>query len=166
MLVSASFRVGLGYDFHRLAAGRPLRLGGVSIPFDRGLIGHSDADVVLHAITDAILGAAGLPDIGELFPDTDLDYKGADSAGLLANAIQRIADQGWTVGNLNVIVHAEAPKLSAQKRAMAESIARMVRVSADCVSVKAKTNEGLGPIGKGKAVACSAVVLLTRTGQA
>lgn len=154
------FRIGVGYDLHRLAAGRRLVLGGVEVAFERGLLGHSDADVVLHAVTDAILGAAGLPDIGELFPDTDPRYKDADSRELLRVALGRVAGAGWRVGNLDLVIHAERPKLSTYKRPMAESIAGLLGVDAGRVSVKAKTNEGLGAIGTGEAVACTAVVLL------
>jgi 2-C-methyl-D-erythritol 2,4-cyclodiphosphate synthase len=153
-------RIGVGYDVHRLIAGRRLVLGGVEIPFDRGLAGHSDADVVLHAVTDAILGAAGLPDIGELFADTDPRYKNADSRELLAAALEQVARAGWRVGNLDGVVHAERPKLSEYKRRMAESIAGLLGVAAARVSVKAKTNEGLGEIGRGEAIACTAVALL------
>lgn len=156
----SDIRIGVGYDLHRLVTGRRLVLGGVEVAFERGLSGHSDADVVLHAVTDAILGAAGLPDIGELFPDTDPRYKDADSRALLRDALGRVRAAGWTVGNVDVIVHAERPKLSEHKRRMAASIAELLGVVADRVSVKAKTNEGLGEIGRGEAIACTAVVLL------
>lgn len=155
-------RIGIGYDIHRLVEGRPLRLGGVEIPHDKVLAGHSDADVVLHAVTDALLGAAGLPDIGELFPDTDAKYKDADSGRLLREVFWRVRDEGFRVGNLDVIIHAERPKLSVYKRAMAESIATLLDVGPDMVSVKAKTNEGLDAVGRGDAIACTAVVLLTK----
>lgn len=155
-----AIRVGIGYDIHRLVEGRPLRLGGVDIPHDRGLSGHSDADVVLHALTDALLGAAGLPDIGELFPDTDARYKDADSAKLLREVFWRVRDDGFRVGNVDLIIHAERPKLSVHKRAIAESIAGWLEVSPEVVSVKAKTNEGMDAVGRGEAIACTAVVLL------
>lgn len=156
------FRVGMGYDIHRLAAERRLVLGGVEIPHPKGLLGHSDADVVLHAVTDAVLGAAGLPDIGECFPDTDPSFKDADSRNLLRSAIDRIETLGFQVGNVDVTVHAEAPKLSPYKKRMAESIAELVKANADAVSVKGKTNEGLGAIGRSEGIACSAVVTLVR----
>lgn len=154
------YRVGLGYDIHRLAEGRRLILAGVSIPYSKGLSGHSDADVVLHAVTDAVLGAAALPDIGELFPDADSAYKDADSAALLSLAMTRVRQKGFAAQNADVVVHAEAPKLSAYKTEMARSLAAMLDVTQGQVSIKAKTNEGLGPIGHGEAIACTAVVLL------
>jgi len=159
---ASNIRIGIGYDLHRLVEGRRLVLGGIEVPFAKGLLGHSDADVVLHAIADAILGAAGLPDIGELFPDTDPRYKDADSRTLLGDVERRVRDAGWAVGNLDVIVHAEKPKLSEYKRSIAESIAGLIRASADQVSVKGKTNEGLGEVGRGDAIACTAVVLLVK----
>ena len=154
------FRVGIGYDIHRLAEGRRLVVGGIEIEHDKGLMGHSDADVVLHAVTDALLGAAGLPDIGDLFPDTDARYKDADSRLLLKDVMQRVKTKGFRAVNLDVIVHAEAPKLSPYKRKMAESIAALVGLSPDDVSVKAKTNEGMGPLGQSDAIACTAVASL------
>lgn len=155
-------RVGVGYDIHRLVEGRRLVMGGIEIPHAKGLLGHSDADVVLHAVTDAILGAAGLPDIGDLFPDTDPAYKDADSRRLLADAMEKVRTMGFVVNNIDVIVHAEAPKLSPYKRQMAESIAALIRVSSDRVSIKAKTNEGLGPLGHADAIACTAVSAIIR----
>ena len=155
-----TFRVGVGYDIHRLVEGRRLVIGGIEIPHPKGLLGHSDADVVLHAVTDAILGAAGLPDIGDLFPDADQGYKDADSRTLLAGAMEQVKWEGFKVGNLDIIVHAEAPKLSPYKLRMAASIAELTGVSPDRVSVKAKTNEGLGPVGCADAIACTAVALL------
>ena len=158
------FRVGIGYDMHRLVEGRRLVLGGIEVPYAKGLIGHSDADAVLHAITDALLGAVGLPDIGDLFPDTDPAHKDADSRVFLSKAMERVHAKGFDVGNIDVIVHAEAPKMSPYKRAMAESIASVLRVPPDRVSVKAKTNEGLGAVGRADAIACTAVVLLVASG--
>lgn len=137
-------------------------MGGIEIPHPKGLLGHSDADVVLHAVTDAILGAAGLPDIGDLFPDADPAYKDADSRNLLADAMEKVRTKGFVVNNIDVIVHAEAPKLTSYKRRMADSIALLLRVSADRVSVKAKTNEGLGPLGCADAIACTAVATIVR----
>ena len=156
------YRVGIGFDIHRLVEGRPLILGGVEISHPKGLIGHTDADAVLHAVTDALLGAAGLPDIGELFPDTDPAYKDAASRTLLAEATERIRALGYVPGNIDVIVHAEAPKLSPHKRRMGESIAKLTGVPPEAVSIKAKTNEGLGPVGQGDAIACTALVSLIR----
>ena len=150
-------RVGIGTDVHRLEAGRKLILGGVEIPFDKGLLGHSDGDVLLHAVTDALLGACGLPDIGELFPDTDPQYAGADSRELLTQACRRVATAGYRPSNLDCVVHAEKPKLSAHKSTIAESVACLVGLPAERVCVKAKTNEGLGPVGEGLAIASTVV---------
>ena len=160
--MSCPYRVGIGYDIHRLAEGRRLVVGGVEIEHTKGLLGHSDADVVLHAVTDALLGAAGLPDIGDLFPDSDPAYKDIDSRVLLTDVMARVRTAGFTVGNLDVIVHAEAPKMSPYKRQMAESIADLVGLPPDHVSVKAKTNEGLGPLGHADAIASTAVAILVR----
>ncbi|HNQ23032.1 MAG TPA: 2-C-methyl-D-erythritol 2,4-cyclodiphosphate synthase [Phycisphaerae bacterium] len=158
--MQSDVRVGIGYDIHRLVAGRRLLLGGIEVPFDRGLAGHSDADVVLHAVMDALLGAAGLPDIGELFPDTDEAFRGADSRELLRLVMQRVHTRGVRPHNVDVIVHAEAPKLTPHKRAIAESIAELLNLPADRVGVKAKTGEGLGAVGTGEAIACTAAALL------
>jgi 2-C-methyl-D-erythritol 2,4-cyclodiphosphate synthase len=155
-------RVGIGYDIHRLADGRRLVLGGVAIDFPRGLVGHSDADVVLHAVTDALLGAAGLPDIGELFPDTDPAYRDADSRALLGRVMPMIQAKGFRPGNIDIIVHADVPKLSPYKPRMAESIAALTGIEADRVSVKAKTNEGMGPLGHADAIACTAIASVWR----
>ena len=152
-----TFRVGIGYDIHRLAEGRRLVVGGIEIEHPKGLMGHSDADVVLHAVTDALLGAAGLPDIGDLFPDSDPAYKDADSRTLLKDAMERVRAAGFAAHNLDLIVHAEAPKLSPYKRRIADSIASLTGLSPDRVGVKAKTNEGMGPLGYTDAIACSAV---------
>lgn len=155
------FRVGIGYDIHRLVEGRRLVMGGIEIAYPKGLLGHSDADVVLHAVTDALLGAAGLPDIGELFPDHDPSYKDADSRGLLRQAMAKVSAKGYAAQNIDLIVHAEQPKLSTYKKRMAESIASLVGLDADQVNVKAKTNEGMGPLGSADAIACTAVALVT-----
>ena len=165
MLVVDTVRVGIGYDIHRVVEGRRLVLGGVEIPHAKGLLGHSDADVVLHAVTDAVLGAAALPDIGDLFPDANPAYKDADSRKLLAGAMERVKSRGFRVGNLDIIVHAEAPKLSPYKPRMAASIAALTGVTPDRVSIKAKTNEGLGPVGCADAIACTAVALLVYNGE-
>jgi 2-C-methyl-D-erythritol 2,4-cyclodiphosphate synthase len=154
-------RVGIGTDLHRLIAGGPLRLGGVDVAYDRHLSGHSDGDVMLHAVTDAILGAAGLPDIGEQFPDTDARYKGRDSRELLAQAMEKVAAEGFAVTNLDVVIQAERPKLSPYKPAMAECVARLVGLPAERVGIKAKTNEGLDAVGRGEAIACTCVAGLT-----
>lgn len=139
-------------------------VGGIDIQHTKGLIGHSDADVVLHAVTDALLGAAGLPDIGDLFPDSDPAYKDADSRLLLTDAMERVRAKGYAACNLDVIVHAEAPKMSPYKRRIAESIASLIGLTPEDVSVKAKTNEGMGPLGHADAIACTAVALITRPG--
>lgn len=157
-----SARVGVGYDIHRLEEGRRLIVGGVEIPHTKGLVGHSDADVVLHAVIDALLGAAGLPDIGDLFPDTDPAYRDADSRVLTKDAVERVRAKGFIPGNVDVIIHAEQPKMSPHKREIADSIASLIGVAADRVSVKAKTNEGMGPLGYADAIACTAVALLTK----
>jgi len=153
-------RIGQGFDVHALVPGRGLVLGGVSIEHDQGLLGHSDADVLLHAITDALLGAAGLGDIGRLFPDTDPRYQSADSRALLAEVVQRVQQQGWRVGNLDCVVMAERPKIAPHVDAMRASIARLLNVEPARISVKGKTTERLGFIGRGEAIAVSAVVLL------
>jgi 2-C-methyl-D-erythritol 2,4-cyclodiphosphate synthase len=158
--VAESFRVGIGYDIHRLVEGRRLILGGIEIEHSMGLAGHSDADVLLHAVADAVLGAAGLPDIGDLYPDTDPAYKDADSRKLLADAMGRVRAAGYAASNLDVIVHAEAPNLSPYKRRIVESVAGLTGLPPGRVSVKAKTNEGLGPLGCGDAIACTAVAAL------
>jgi 2-C-methyl-D-erythritol 2,4-cyclodiphosphate synthase len=153
-------RVGSGHDTHRLVEGRPLILGGVRVDHPKGLAGHSDADVVLHAVTDAVLGAAALGDIGDLFPDTDPRNKDADSTIFLAAALDRLAAAGWRVGNLDVTVFAQEPKLGPLKAAIRARLAELVGVPADAVSVKAKTGEKVGHIGRGEAIGCHAVVLV------
>jgi 2-C-methyl-D-erythritol 2,4-cyclodiphosphate synthase len=157
------FRVGLGHDRHRLAAGRKLILGGIPIPHEKGPVAHSDGDVLLHAITDALLGATGRGDIGEWFPDTDPAFAGADSAELLAKVVAELHRSGWSVVNLDCTVFAQRPKLSTFKRQMAERIALLLRVSADAISVKAKTGESVGSVGLEEAIDAHAVVLLTQT---
>ncbi len=155
-----SFRIGEGWDTHALVAGRKLILGGVDVPHSVGLLGHSDADVLLHAITDALLGAAGLGDIGRHFPDTDAQFKGADSMVLLAEAARRVHAQGWAIGNIDSTVVAQAPKLAPYIEAMRASIASGLGLSVQQVNVKAKTAEKMGPVGEGRAMEARAVVLL------
>jgi 2-C-methyl-D-erythritol 2,4-cyclodiphosphate synthase len=157
-------RVGEGWDVHALVPGRPLVLGGVTIPFDRGLLGHSDSDALLHAITDALLGAAGLGDIGRHFPDTDERFRGADSSKLLAEAARRVRDQGWQIGNVDSTVIAQAPRLAPHIEAMRAGVAQALGVDAQRVNVKAKTAEKLGPVGQGQAIEARAVVLISRVG--
>ena len=160
--MNPQFRVGVGYDIHRLAEGRQLVLGGVQIDCPMGLVGHSDGDVVLHAVTDALLGAAGLPDIGDLFPDTDQAYKDIDSRKLLARAVAKVTQAGYHPNNVDLIVHAEKPKLTDYKRAIAASIADLTALDPSAVSVKAKTNEGLGPLGHADGIACTATATVVR----
>lgn len=155
------FRTGIGTDIHRLVEGRVLKLGGVQIPFEMGLLAHSDGDVVLHAVIDALLGAAGAGDIGTMFPDSDPQYKDADSKGLLLDVREMLELKGWTVGNIDIIVHAELPKLGPYKGQMKRAIAELLGIGFEAVNVKAKTNEGLGEIGDGQAIAATASVLLT-----
>ncbi|MCK9511894.1 MAG: 2-C-methyl-D-erythritol 2,4-cyclodiphosphate synthase [Pigmentiphaga sp.] len=153
-------RVGQGYDVHALVSGRPLILGGVAIPHTMGLAGHSDADALLHAITDAVLGAAGLGDIGRMFPDTDPQWKGADSRDLLRRAMARVREAGWEVINLDATVHAQAPKLAPHVPAMVANIAADLGLLADHVNIKAKTGEGLGFVGRREGIEAQVVVLL------
>lgn len=155
-------RVGQGSDIHALAVGRKLIVGGVEIPHERGLLGHSDADVLLHAITDALLGAAGMTDIGTLFPDTDAAFKGADSRVLLREAMRRVAASGWHVGNVDCTVIAQQPKLAPYKPVMTASIADCLSIAPSQVNVKAKTAEWLGPVGESRSMEARAVVLLWR----
>jgi len=155
-----NFRIGEGWDIHALVEGRKLVLGGVEVPFHLGLLGHSDADALLHAITDALLGAAALGDIGTLFPDTDAQFKGADSALLLAEATRRVRERGWEIGNVDSTVIAQAPKLMPHIPAMSQRIAQVLGLALDQVNVKAKTSEKMGPVGLGQAMEARAVVLL------
>jgi 2-C-methyl-D-erythritol 2,4-cyclodiphosphate synthase len=158
-----NLRIGEGWDVHALVAGRPLVLGGVTVPFHLGLMGHSDADVLLHAITDALLGAAALGDIGRHFPDTDGAFKGADSMVLLVEAARRVHAAGWAIGNIDSTVIAQAPKLMPHIPAMCARIAEALDLALDQVNVKAKTAEKLGPVGLGQAMEARAVVLLVRS---
>jgi len=160
MSVSPSFRVGLGHDTHRLVLGLPLILGGVRIEHVSGLEGHSDADVLLHAATDALLGAAGLGDIGELFPDTEPEYRGADSARFVIEALIRVRAAGWEPVNLDCTIHAQRPKLSAYKALIKQRLAELLGLSSDAVNVKAKTGERVGPVGREEAMTADVIVLL------
>ena len=154
-------RIGEGWDVHALVAGRPLILGGVTIPHEKGLLGHSDADALLHAITDALFGAAGLGDIGRHFPDTDERFRGADSAVLLGEAMRRVREQGWQLVNLDSTVIAQAPKLAPHIEAMRTRIAQVLGVEPAQVNVKAKTAEKMGPVGEGRSIEARAVVLIS-----
>lgn len=158
-----NLRIGEGWDIHALVAGRPLVLGGIVIPHSHGLLGHSDADALLHAITDALFGAAGLGDIGRHFPDTDPAYQGADSLALLAEAARRVRAAGWSIVNIDSTIVAQAPKLAPHIPAMRTRIAQALAVEAGQVNVKAKTAEAMGPVGEGRAIEARAVCLLTRT---
>ena len=155
-------RVGHGYDVHRLVEGRALILGGVTVPFDRGLLGHSDADVLTHAVMDALLGAAALGDIGKLFPDSDAAYAGADSIALLERVTALLREHGWQVGNVDATVVAQAPKLSPYIPEMRRRLAEAMGLDVDCVSVKATTEERLGFTGSGEGMAAHAVALIER----
>ena len=156
-------RVGLGFDSHRFVTGRPLMLAGVRVEHDRGLAGHSDGDAALHALIDAILGAAGLGDIGEMFPDTDPAWAGVDSGTMLTEVVSDLARMGLVVANCDLTVIAEAPKLSRYKHAMQERVADLLGADTSVVSVKAKTAEGMGPIGAGEGLAAFAVVMIEDT---
>ena len=153
-------RIGHGYDVHRLTAGRKLILGGLEVPFDRGLLGHSDADVLTHAVMDALLGAAALGDIGTLFPDSDPAYAGADSLALLDKVVERLGARGYRVENVDATVVAQQPKLAPYLPQMVQNLARRLGVPADQVNVKATTEEGLGFTGTGEGIAANAVVLI------
>lgn len=155
-------RVGHGYDVHRLVEGRALILGGVTVPFDRGLLGHSDADVLTHAVMDALLGAAALGDIGKLFPDSDAAYAGADSIALLERVTALLRERGWQVGNVDATVVAQAPKLAPYIPEMRRRLAEAMGLDVDCVSVKATTEERLGFTGSGGGMAAHAVALIER----
>ncbi|MEL6500074.1 MAG: 2-C-methyl-D-erythritol 2,4-cyclodiphosphate synthase [Cyanobacteria bacterium J06631_6] len=157
-----NIRIGNGYDIHQLAADRPLILGGIKIPHTLGLLGHSDADVLTHAIMDALLGALGLGDIGHYFPPSDPKWKGADSMLLLEQVISIIQSQGWQIGNVDSTVVAEQPKLKPHLKSMRSSLARTMQVKPEQISVKATTNEKLGPVGREEGICAYAVVLLIR----
>ena len=159
---TASWRIGEGWDTHALVAGRRLVLGGVEIPHTHGLLGHSDADALCHAITDALFGAAALGDIGHHFPDTDERFKGADSIALLAEAARRVRGAGWQIGNIDSTVIAQAPKMAPHIAGMRLRISQALLISIEQVSVKAKTAEKMGPVGLGEAIEARAVCLLLR----
>jgi len=160
--MTAPFRIGEGWDTHQLVAGRPLILGGVTIPHTHGLLGHSDADALCHAITDALLGAAGLGDIGRHFPDTDESFRGADSIALLAAAAARVRGAGWSPVNVDATIVAQAPKMAPHIDAMRARLAQTLGLAVDEVNVKAKTAEKMGPVGEGRAIEARAVCLVQR----
>ena len=155
-------RVGLGHDTHRLAADRPLILGGVQIDHDRGLLGHSDADVLLHALTDALLGAAGLGDIGERFPNTESQWAGADSTLFVNDAVAAIREGSWNIANLDCTLFAERPALTPHKPAIRQRLAELLEIEETQINIKAKSGEKVGPIGRQEAISADAIVLLTR----
>ena len=154
------FRVGQGFDVHVLCTDRPLIIGGVTIEHTHGLLGHSDADVLLHAVTDALLGAAGLGDIGRHFPDTDPQYQGADSRVLLRHAYALVQEQGWRVGNIDATIHPQAPKMAPHAPAMVENIAQDLQIESNQVNIKAKTTEKVGFVGRLEGIAATVVALL------
>lgn len=160
---TVSYRVGIGHDTHRLEPGGPLRLGGLDIPHDRQAVGHSDADALLHAIVDALLGAASMGDIGELFPDTDEAHRGRDSATMIQTACQRLRGQDYRIVNVDCIVFLQRPKLASHKDAMRLRIAELLEIPAHDVAVKAKTGEGVDAVGREEAVAAQCVALLERS---
>ena len=162
----SGLRIGEGWDVHALVAGRPLVLGGVTVPHSHGLAGHSDADALAHAVTDALLGAAALGDIGRHFPDTDPAFAGADALRLLAEAARRVRAAGYAIGNVDATVVAQAPKLAPHIPAMCARLAQALCVPVGCVNVKAKTAERMGPVGEGRAIEARAVALLVAAGGA
>jgi 2-C-methyl-D-erythritol 2,4-cyclodiphosphate synthase len=155
-----SFRIGAGHDLHRLVEGRKLVLGGVEIPFEKGLLGHSDSDALVHALCDALLGAAALGDIGTHFPDSDERWRGASSLDLLARTVEMIRERGFRIANVDATILAERPRINPYIQAMRERLAAALGIDIDCVSVKAKTGEGLDSIGRGEAMAAHAIALL------
>ena len=163
-LATHGFRIGIGHDTHRLAEGGSLKIGGVEIPHDAHLVGHSDADVLLHAVTDALLGAAALGDIGELFPDTDPANRNRDSGEMLQAAARAVRSAGYEVANLDCIVLAQRPKLSPYKLAIRQNIARLLALDENQIGVKAKTGESVGPVGREEAIQAECIVLLYKAG--
>lgn len=161
-MTQVPWRIGEGWDIHALVMGRPLVLGGVTIPHSHGLDGHSDADALLHAVTDAVLGGAALGDIGRHFPDTDPAFRGADSARLLAEAVRRVRAAGWELGNVDATIVAQAPKMAPHIPAMCQRMAEVLGLDVGQVNVKAKTAEQMGPVGEGRAIEARAVALLVR----
>ncbi len=159
-MTPSQLRIGEGWDTHALVTGRPLILGGIKIPHTHGLDGHSDADALLHAITDALFGAAGLGDIGTHFPDTDAQFKGVDSSVLMAEVARRVRAAGWTIVNIDSTLVAQAPKMAPHIAAMRQRIAQVLAIDVACVNVKAKTAEKMGPVGEGRAIEARAVCLL------
>ncbi|MBL8311743.1 MAG: 2-C-methyl-D-erythritol 2,4-cyclodiphosphate synthase [Burkholderiales bacterium] len=162
--MSVPYRIGTGFDVHQLVEGRDLIIGGVKIPYALGLLGHSDADVLLHAIADALLGAAALGDIGKHFPDHDPAYKGADSRLLLRSVVARLRESGWQVGNVDATIIAQAPKMAPHVPQMRAFVAQDCAVAIDCISIKATTTEQLGFTGRGEGIAAQAAALLCRVG--
>ena len=158
-----NIRIGNGYDIHQLAEGRPLILGGVNIPHNLGLLGHSDADVLTHSIMDALLGALSLGDIGHYFPPSDPQWKGADSMILLEQVLKIVSSQGWKIGNIDSTIVAEQPKLKPHLKSMRDALSRIMAIEIDQISIKATTNERLGPIGRQEGICAYAVVLLVKT---
>ena len=156
-------RVGIGHDTHRLEKGRPLILGGVRVEHSHGLVGHSDADVVLHALTDALLGAAGLGDIGDAYPDTDPAYKDRDSSFFVRDTLRRLNQAGWKLVNVDVIIFAQKPKLGPLKGRIRNSLADLLGLDIDSVNVKAKTGEEIGPVGRQEAITCQVAVLIDKS---
>lgn len=159
---TTNLRIGIGEDSHRTAPGGPLRIGGIDVPHDRQLVGHSDADVLLHAVTDAILGAAALPDIGRMFPNTSEANRGRDSADMLAAAATKIAEAGYHIVNLDCVIHAERPKLADYHDAIRHRIAGILRLNPQQIGIKAKTGEGAGPVGREEIIEARCVALLDR----
>ena len=154
------FRVGLGHDVHKLVEGRELWLGGIKLPYEKGLLGHSDADALIHAIMDAMLGALALGDIGQHFPDTDPQYKGISSLKLLEKVCDLVSSNGWKIVNIDCNIHCEKPKIMPHKEKMRSVLAKAMKIDIDCVSIKAGTNEGLDAVGRGDAISCDAIALL------
>jgi 2-C-methyl-D-erythritol 2,4-cyclodiphosphate synthase len=160
---TSNLRIGIGEDCHRLEPGGPLRLGGIDVPHDRQLIGHSDADVLLHAVTDALLGAAALPDIGQMFPNTEVVNRGRDSAEMLALAAKKVADTGYRVVNLDCVIHAQRPKLADYRDAIRHRIAGILHVNPHQIGLKAKTGESVGPVGREESIEARCIALLEST---